>query len=98
MIDPQSNTTITTTIMDSGDGPLFRIVANDQPDKPVKASSPLGVWTFVLRKAKVIRKEDEDKKYVVNGARLYGLTIGLNNGGKKLLQKWLYRFFFNGIN
>jgi hypothetical protein len=76
MINPQSNTTITSSIIDGDDYPRFCLVADDQPDKKYKASLPSGVWLFVHRKTKEIRNEDEEdnKKYTVNGAHLYDLA------------------------
>jgi hypothetical protein len=58
MVDPTSNTVITSTILDGGDGPRFHIVAADMPDEPIIANSATGAWTVVVRRSNEIRHRE----------------------------------------
>jgi hypothetical protein len=70
MIDPSSNTVITSTIMDGGDGPRFHVVAADQPDQPIVANSATGAWTVVVRKSNEIRHREHSNS--ASGPDYYG--------------------------
>ena len=60
MVDPNKNTLITSTIIDSGGngGPKFHVVAADQSHEPIVANSATGAWTVVVRKSNEIRQRD----------------------------------------
>jgi hypothetical protein len=70
MIDPSSNTVITSTIMDGGDGPRFHVVAADQPNEPIVANSATGAWTVVVRKSNEIRHREHSNS--ASGPDYYG--------------------------
>ncbi|KAI9469701.1 MAG: F/Y-rich N-terminus-domain-containing protein [Benjaminiella poitrasii] len=70
MIDPGSNTIITSTILDGGDGPRFHVVAADMPDEPIVANSATGAWTVVVRRSNEIRHRDHSNS--ASGPDYYG--------------------------
>ncbi|KAI9321038.1 F/Y rich C-terminus-domain-containing protein [Dichotomocladium elegans] len=70
MIDPNSNTIITSTIIDGGDGPRFHVVAADMPDKPIIANSATGAWTVVVRRSNEIRHREHSNS--ASGPDYYG--------------------------
>ncbi|KAI9483488.1 MAG: F/Y-rich N-terminus-domain-containing protein [Benjaminiella poitrasii] len=70
MIDPDSNTVITSTIIDGEDGPRFHVVAADQPDHPIVANSATGAWTVVVRKSNEIRHREHSNS--ASGPDYYG--------------------------
>ncbi|KAI8343834.1 F/Y-rich N-terminus-domain-containing protein [Blakeslea trispora] len=70
MTDPNSNTIITSTILDGGDGPRFHVVAADQPDEPIIANSATGAWTVVVRRSNEIRHRDHSNS--ASGPDYYG--------------------------
>ncbi|KAI7871029.1 F/Y-rich N-terminus-domain-containing protein [Spinellus fusiger] len=70
MSDPTSNTVITSTILDGGDGPRFHVVAADVPDQPIIANSATGAWTVVVRKSNEIRNREHSNS--ASGPDYYG--------------------------
>ncbi|CAO3637774.1 unnamed protein product [Cunninghamella blakesleeana] len=70
MIDPNSNTVITSTILDGGDGPRFHVVAEDMKDEPIIANSATGAWTVVVRRSNQIRNRDHSNS--ASGPDYYG--------------------------
>ncbi|KAI9305924.1 F/Y rich C-terminus-domain-containing protein [Cunninghamella echinulata] len=70
MIDPNSNTVITSTILDGGDGPRFHVVADDMKDEPIIANSATGAWTVVVRRSNQIRNRDHSNS--ASGPDYYG--------------------------
>ncbi|CAO3661779.1 unnamed protein product [Rhizopus microsporus] len=70
MVDPNSNTIITSTILDGGDGPRFRVTAADMPDQPIIANSATGAWTIVVRKSNEIRHREHSNS--ASGPDYYG--------------------------
>ncbi|KAF7724755.1 hypothetical protein EC973_000783 [Apophysomyces ossiformis] len=70
MIDPTSNTVITSTILDGGDGPRFHVVAADMPEQPIIANSATGAWTVVVRRSNEIRHREHSNS--ASGPDYYG--------------------------
>ncbi|KAI9255621.1 F/Y-rich N-terminus-domain-containing protein [Phascolomyces articulosus] len=70
MKDPTSNTVITSTILDGGDGPRFHVIASDQPDEPIIANSATGAWTVVVRRSNEIRHREHSNS--ASGPDYYG--------------------------
>ncbi|KAI8384397.1 F/Y-rich N-terminus-domain-containing protein, partial [Radiomyces spectabilis] len=70
MVDPNSNTVITSTILDGGDGPRFHVVAADMPDSPIIANSATGAWTVVVRRSNEIRNREHSNS--ASGPDYYG--------------------------
>jgi hypothetical protein len=54
MVDPNSNTVITSSIIGRGDYPRFQVTAADMPHKPIIANSVTGAWTVVVRRSNEI--------------------------------------------
>ncbi|CAO3660726.1 unnamed protein product [Umbelopsis ramanniana] len=55
MKNKHENTDYTCTIEEDGDAPKFRIVAEDDTDHPIEASTATGAWGNVVRQANRIR-------------------------------------------
>ncbi|CAO3662765.1 unnamed protein product [Umbelopsis vinacea] len=55
MKNKHENTEYSCTIEEDGDSPKFRIVADDDPDHPIEASTATGAWGNVVRQANKIR-------------------------------------------
>ncbi|KAI7898377.1 F/Y-rich N-terminus-domain-containing protein [Cokeromyces recurvatus] len=97
MIDPDSNTTITSTILDGGDGPRFHVVAADMPDEPIIANSATGAWTVVVRRSNEIRHRDHSNS--ASGPDYYGFkhpTIAnliQDLPGAKELKQYVWQSF-----
>ncbi|KAI8890421.1 hypothetical protein K501DRAFT_236686 [Backusella circina FSU 941] len=97
MIDPSSNTTITSTIVDGGDGPRFHITAADMPDEPIVANSATGAWTVVVRRSNEIRHREHSNS--ASGPDYYGFkhpTIAKmiqDLPGTDLLQNYVWQNF-----
>ncbi|KAI8389407.1 F/Y-rich N-terminus-domain-containing protein [Blakeslea trispora] len=71
MVDPNSNTIITSTIVDDGsDCPRFHVTAADMPDEPIIANSATGAWTVVVRRSNEIRNRDHSNS--ASGPDYYG--------------------------
>ena len=70
MVNPNSNTSIVSTILDGGDGPRFHIVAADMPDQPIIANSATGAWTVVVRRSNEIRHREHSNS--ASGPDYYG--------------------------
>ncbi|KAG0170137.1 hypothetical protein DFQ30_002854 [Apophysomyces sp. BC1015] len=70
MVDPTSNTVITSTILDGGDGPRFHVVAADMPEQPIIANSATGAWTVVVRRSNEIRHREHSNS--ASGPDYYG--------------------------
>ncbi|GAA5796661.1 F/Y rich C-terminus-domain-containing protein [Helicostylum pulchrum] len=97
MIDPHSNTVITSTILDGGDSPRFHVVAADMPDEPIIANSATGAWTVVVRKSNEIRHRDHSNS--ASGPDYYGFkhpTIAnliQDLPGAKSLKQYVWQTF-----
>lgn len=97
MVDPTSNTTITSTIVDGGDGPRFHIIAADMPDEPIVANSATGAWTVVVRRSNEIRHREHSNS--ASGPDYYGFkhpTIAKmiqDLPGTDLLQNYVWQNF-----
>ncbi|EED78631.1 predicted protein [Postia placenta Mad-698-R] len=59
-IDMRAEVQYTCTILDGGDGPKFRIIAADQPDKPIVAGTATGAWPLGGRHAAVMPALSDD--------------------------------------
>ncbi|KAI8145159.1 F/Y rich C-terminus-domain-containing protein [Fennellomyces sp. T-0311] len=70
MINPNSNTSIVSTILDGGDGPRFHVMAADMPDQPIIANSATGAWTVVVRRSNEIRHREHSNS--ASGPDYYG--------------------------
>ncbi|KAI9255558.1 F/Y rich C-terminus-domain-containing protein [Sporodiniella umbellata] len=70
MLDPTSNTVITSTIVDGGDAPRFIVTAQDMPDEPIVANSATGAWTVVVRRSNEIRQREHSNS--ASGPDYYG--------------------------
>ncbi|KAI9300017.1 F/Y-rich N-terminus-domain-containing protein [Cunninghamella echinulata] len=55
MIDPKSDTQYLCEILDGGQEPVFRLVADDNPTEVYTGSTTTSVWTIVVRRAFAIR-------------------------------------------
>lgn len=49
MIHPDKVADYRSSVLDGGDQPRFQVVASDQPDNPIIASSATGAWTAVIK-------------------------------------------------
>ncbi|KAK4509199.1 uncharacterized protein ATC70_007549 [Mucor velutinosus] len=70
MVDPNSNTVITSSIIDGGDYPRFQVVAADMPHEPIVANSATGAWTVVVRRSNEIRRREHSNS--ASGPDYYG--------------------------
>ncbi|GAN04762.1 conserved hypothetical protein [Mucor ambiguus] len=70
MVNPNSNTVITSSIIDGGDYPRFQVVAADMPHEPIIASSATGAWTVVVRRSNEIRHREHSNS--ASGPDYYG--------------------------
>ncbi|CAO3702962.1 unnamed protein product [Rhizopus stolonifer] len=70
MLDPTSNTVITSTIVDGGDAPRFVVTASDMPEDPIIANSATGAWTVVVRRSNEIRQREHSNS--ASGPDYYG--------------------------
>ena len=50
MKTPDQHTIYTSRILDGGDGPLFQVTAEDDPENPVAAPAASTTWTTIVRK------------------------------------------------
>ncbi|KAI8092990.1 F/Y rich C-terminus-domain-containing protein [Halteromyces radiatus] len=97
MVDPTTNTVITSTILDGGDGPRFHVEAADMPGQPIIANSATGAWTVVVRKSNEIRQRDHSNS--ASGPDYYGFkhpTIAKmiqDLPGAKELQHYVWQPF-----
>ncbi|KAI8870485.1 FYRC-domain-containing protein, partial [Ramicandelaber brevisporus] len=72
MITPDKHVLYTCTILDGGNQPLFRVVAEDCPDKPIEWASATGAWSKVVRQVNAVRKKEASNS--ISGPDLFGLT------------------------
>lgn len=70
MIDPTTNTIVTSTILEGTDGPRFEVTAADMPDQPIVANSATGAWTVVVRRSNEIRNREHSNS--ASGPDYYG--------------------------
>lgn len=70
MVDPNSNTVITSSIIDGGDYPRFQVIAADMPHEPIIANSATGAWTVVVRRSNEIRHREHSNS--ASGPDYYG--------------------------
>lgn len=97
MINPTSNTVITSTILDGGDGPRFHVVAADQVNQPIVANSATGAWTVVVKKSNEIRHREHSNS--ASGPDYYGFkhpTIAKmiqDLPGTKDLRNYIWQHF-----
>ncbi|ORY95902.1 hypothetical protein BCR43DRAFT_405489, partial [Syncephalastrum racemosum] len=81
MVDPETDTTMTATILDGGDAPIFSLTAADMPDAPLTGGSPSTPWTAAVKLVCQIRGRRAPKSTA--GPDLYGLK---NSTIAKLIQ------------
>ncbi|KAI8874745.1 hypothetical protein K501DRAFT_339086 [Backusella circina FSU 941] len=70
MMNPHTNTIVTCSILDGGDGPRFHIVSADQPNDPIIANSATGAWSVVVRRSNEIRHREHSNS--ASGPDYYG--------------------------
>ena len=58
MINPNSSTEYASMIIDGGDIPLYRVVAQDNQQNPITEKSATACWTTVIRQANKIRNKE----------------------------------------
>lgn len=97
MLDPNSNTVITSTIIDGGDSPRFHVVAADMPDEPIIANSATGAWTVVVRRSNEIRHREHSNS--ASGPDYYGFkhptiaSLIQDLPGAKDLEQYVWQTF-----
>ncbi|KAL9558888.1 hypothetical protein MBANPS3_000665 [Mucor bainieri] len=97
MVDPNSNTVITSSIIDGGDYPRFQVVAADMPHEPIVANSATGAWTVVVRRSNEIRHREHSNS--ASGPDYYGFkhpTIAnliQDLPGAKNLKQYVWQTF-----
>lgn len=97
MVDPNSNTVITSSIIDGGDYPRFQVIAADMPHEPIVANSATGAWTVVVRRSNEIRHREHSNS--ASGPDYYGFkhpTIAKliqDLPGAKNLKQYVWQSF-----
>jgi len=99
-IDPNAEVVYHCSILDGGDGPKFKIIANDAPQKPIIAGTATGAWSTIVKTANFIRNRQHSNS--VSGPDFFGLaqnTIkhliqGLPNADK--LKDYVWQNFHEG--
>lgn len=81
-IDPSQDAIYTCSILDGGDGPKFKIVASDVPDRPQIAGTATGAWSTIVKQANTIRNRQHSNS--VSGPDFFGLG---QNTIKHLIQE-----------
>lgn len=72
MLDPEKQTTYVCRITDGGDGPRFHVEPEDQPTKPIIATTATGAWTTVVRQVNAIRKREHSNS--ASGPDYFGFS------------------------
>eukprot|EP00271_Cylindrocystis_brebissonii_P017270 TRINITY_DN4421_c0_g3_i1.p1 TRINITY_DN4421_c0_g3~~TRINITY_DN4421_c0_g3_i1.p1 ORF type:complete len:1619 (-),score=379.98 TRINITY_DN4421_c0_g3_i1:550-4863(-) len=72
-LHPNERTTYTSTIVDSGTGPMFRVTPHDAPEQAVERDSASGAWVAVSTAVNKLRGIERDK-VAINGTEMYGLS------------------------
>ncbi|EIW81222.1 FYRN-domain-containing protein [Coniophora puteana RWD-64-598 SS2] len=80
--DPNSDVVYTCSILDGGDGPKFKIIGADLPDRPVIAGTATGAWSSIVKQANAIRNRQHSNS--VSGPDFFGLG---QNTIKHLIQE-----------
>ncbi|KAG6336886.1 hypothetical protein ID866_2212 [Astraeus odoratus] len=80
-MDPNADVVYHCSILDGGDGPKFKIVAADVPNKPVIAGTATGAWSHIVKRANSIRNRQHSNS--VSGPDFFGLG---QNTIKHLIQ------------
>jgi len=80
-IDPAAEVVYCCSILDGGDGPKFKIIATDQPTRPVIAGTATGAWSVIVKTANAIRHRQHSNS--VSGPDFFGLA---QNTIKHLIQ------------
>lgn len=97
MVDPNSNTVVTSSIIDGGDYPRFQVIAADMPHEPIIANSATGAWTVVVRRSNEIRHREHSNS--ASGPDYYGFkhpTIAKliqDLPGAKNLKQYVWQTF-----
>ncbi|KAG1858940.1 F/Y-rich N-terminus-domain-containing protein [Suillus subluteus] len=81
-VDPTTDAIYTCSILDGGDGPKFKIVASDVPDRPQIAGTATGAWSTIVKQANTIRNRQHSNS--VSGPDFFGLG---QNTIKHLIQE-----------
>jgi hypothetical protein len=81
-VDPTAEAIYTCSILDGGDGPKFKIVASDVPDRPQIAGTATGAWSTIVKQANTIRSRQHSNS--VSGPDFFGLG---QNTIKHLIQE-----------
>ncbi|OJA20192.1 hypothetical protein AZE42_04616 [Rhizopogon vesiculosus] len=81
-VDPSQDAIYTCSILDGGDGPKFKIIASDVPDRPQIAGTATGAWSAIVKQANTIRNRQHSNS--VSGPDFFGLG---QNTIKHLIQE-----------
>ena len=80
-VDPTAEVVYHCSILDGGDGPKFKIIATDAPQKPIIAGTATGAWSTIVKTANQIRHRQHSNS--VSGPDFFGLA---QNTIKHLIQ------------
>ncbi|KAI6006457.1 FYRN-domain-containing protein [Pisolithus marmoratus] len=81
-VDPQEEAIYRCSILDGGDGPKFKIVGTDAPNRPIIAGTATGAWSNIVKQANAIRNRQHSNS--VSGPDFFGLG---QNTIKHLIQE-----------
>lgn len=81
-VDPQIDAVYQCSILDGGDGPKFKIVGSDAPNRPIIAGTATGAWSSIVKQANAIRNRQHSNS--VSGPDFFGLG---QNTIKHLIQE-----------
>lgn len=81
-VDPQIDAVYHCSILDGGDGPKFKIVGSDAPNRPIIAGTATGAWSSIVKQANAIRNRQHSNS--VSGPDFFGLG---QNTIKHLIQE-----------
>ncbi|KAI6108541.1 FYRN-domain-containing protein [Pisolithus croceorrhizus] len=81
-VDPQTEAVYHCSIVDGGDGPKFKIVGSDAPNRPIIAGTATGAWSNIVKQANAIRNRQHSNS--VSGPDFFGLG---QNTIKHLIQE-----------
>ncbi|KAJ1976352.1 hypothetical protein H4R34_004006 [Dimargaris verticillata] len=72
MKDPEKTVGYLCTVLDSGEGPLFQVIAEDAPNEPIIATSATGAWTTCVKAANAVRHKDHSNS--ASGPDYFGFS------------------------
>jgi len=74
-VRPDGKVNYTSSIEEGPDGPLFRVVADDDKDHPIVEKSPGSAWMRVVSRVNEMKApEQRRKKVTVSGPEMFGLS------------------------